>query len=188
MIWRITETDASETVSEVTFTYDRLSRLVREERFIPATSTVVYDLEYTYDKLGNRQEKRDLLNDVTTFYHYDVDADQAGLFASHHNRLQYAETYAVDALGDPVGYPLEQVMYLYDAGGNPEMIVRRPGDGEEPYYLTRFTYDASGRAWLLEQWMYDTELVGDPPEEVVLPSSVLLIVCRGGRRGPWRSS
>ena len=59
LIWRVTETDAVGMVSRVTFTYDRLSRLVREERFIPATSTLVYDLEYTYDKLGNRLEKRD---------------------------------------------------------------------------------------------------------------------------------
>ena len=139
--------------------------------------------------VGNRLEKRDLLNDVTTFYHYDVDAEQAGLFAAHHNRLQWYDVFAgVYESDDPTGNPLERAMYVYDAGGNPEMIVRSYSDLEQQYFLTRFTYDAGGRAWLLEQWMYDTELVGDPPEEVVLPSSVLLIVCRGGRRGPWRSS
>ena len=95
-----------------------------------------------------------------------------GYFASHNNRVQWYDVFAgMYESGDPPGNPLERAMYVYDDGGNPEMIVRSYSDTEQRYFLTRFTYDAGGRAWLLEQWTYDTELVGDPPEEVVLPGS-----------------
>ena len=56
----------------LTWTYDALSRLSREQR----SGTNAYDLTYTYDAVGNRATK--LIGGVTTTYTYDA-ADELAL-------------------------------------------------------------------------------------------------------------
>jgi YD repeat-containing protein len=81
--WNLDNTVASRTETdnvageqaEVTFQYDRRSRLIRETRVVDGT-TEVYDIEYSYDALGNRLEKLDHTAGLKTCYAYDVQYDE----------------------------------------------------------------------------------------------------------------
>ncbi len=53
--------------------FERMSLTSRVLSF----STLVYDLEYTYDQLGNRLRKIDHVNSRSTAYWYDTDWDLA---------------------------------------------------------------------------------------------------------------
>jgi len=55
----------------VTFAYDNRQRLIGETRVLNGATTQ-YDLDYTYDQLGNRLSKVDATAKVAVVYDYDV--------------------------------------------------------------------------------------------------------------------
>ncbi len=121
-----------------TFTYDNRGRLIRELREGDVglgTILFVYDLEYRYDQVGNRTEKIDHLNNVSTAYIYDVE-DRA-TYGSNSNRLM---TYRVT---DNDTGAFEDVWYYYDVNGNVLRIVRLT-DGAAQYESTGFVYNKGG--------------------------------------------
>ncbi len=118
-----------------TFTYDNRGRLVREVRegdVGMGTIAFFYDLEYRYDRVGNRTEKIDHLNNVSMAYIYDVE-DRA-TYGSNSNRLMTYRTTDNDtgAFAD--------VWYYYDVNGNVIRIVRL-ADGAAQYESTGFVYN-----------------------------------------------
>ncbi|MBI4717243.1 MAG: RHS repeat protein, partial [Planctomycetes bacterium] len=68
----------------VNFGYDNRGRLIHETR----TGDTAYDLTYTYDQGGNRQQKTDAVDQRRTQYDYDVE-NPAG-YGSNGNRLMKA--------------------------------------------------------------------------------------------------
>ncbi len=99
------------------------------------TIAFFYDLEYRYDQVGNRTEKIDHLNNVSTAYIYDVE-DRA-TYGSNSNRLM---TYRVT---DNDTGAFEDVWYYYDVNGNVLRIVRL-ADGAGQYESTGFVYNKGG--------------------------------------------
>jgi len=80
----------------VDFVYDNRHRLTRETRTKMSVNPAVleYDIAYSYDQLGNRTVRTDLVAGRQTFYHYDVDLDPNQMtYATHHNRLLSYEVY-----------------------------------------------------------------------------------------------
>ena len=95
----------------VTFAYDNRGQLISETRVAGGTTTK-YDLDYTYDQVGNRLTKSDAVAGLYTFYHYDVHTDPNEMEdATYHNRLLYYEVYDGD---DPnADNLLRTVRYTY---------------------------------------------------------------------------
>ncbi len=141
-----------------TFTYDNRWRLIREVREGDVglgTIAFFYDLEYRYDQVGNRTEKIDHLNNVSTAYIYDV--EDRTLYGSNSNRLM---TYRIT---DNDTGAFEDVWYYYDVNGNVIRIVRL-ADGAPQYESTRFVYNGGamveyvvGETWTAVEeveWQY----------------------------------
>ena len=109
-----TETDYTvlpSVTTVVTFAYDDRGRLIGETR-VEGGTTTKYDLDYTYDQVGNRLTKSDAVAGLYTFYHYDVHTDPNEMEdATYHNRLLYYEVYDGD---DPnADNLLRTVRYTY---------------------------------------------------------------------------
>ncbi|GAG01977.1 unnamed protein product, partial [marine sediment metagenome] len=154
--------------------YDARGRLLSEQRTDPGPWPVEYSLAYEYDALGNRLAKTDYQAGRTTFYHYDVH-EAAESFASHNNRLQWYRVYNGIFVAEPdpgVVTPLEEVMYVYDAGGHPVVIARKT-DGDPVYDGLRFVYSAGGQLWLVMSYTWQCDGQGE-----VLPESVACTAVR----------
>jgi len=152
----------------VTFGYDARGRLLSEQRTDAGPWPVEYSLAYAYDALGNRLVKTDYQAGRTTFYHYDVH-ETPDDFASHNNRLQWYRVYNGIFVAEPdpaVVTPLEEVMYIYDAGGHPVVIARRT-DGDPVHDGLRLVYSAGGQLWLVMSYEWQCD-----GEGAVVPESV----------------
>ena len=136
------------------FIYDNRGRLIRETREgeVGMGSIIfLYDLEYSYDQVGNRTEKADHLTEAVTTYIYDVEDREE--YGSCSNRLM---TYQID---DPSTGDLETVWYYYDYDGNVKRIVRYI-DGDARYRSTWFVYNTGGQVEYVvgEEWEAIEEL------------------------------
>jgi len=146
LIEEITETDTATVVGEtitatVSFQYDNRNRLTRETRDDSGATgvpPVEYDMEYTYDRGGNRLTKVDHLAGHTTTYEYDITSTTDG--DQHNNRLLYQETEFVS-----LGLIAEQRWYVYGSDGNLARLVRRNALLLEVFW---FYYDTGGRLWM----------------------------------------
>ncbi len=170
----VTQNDAV----EVRFTYDNRKRLIREKRYIPdMVPAVLYELAYTYDQLGNRVTKHDVVNDVQTCYVYDISRDPATgqwdpslCFAptldsatgpvTHNNRLVEYRVLGPESGGNRDLW--RTVRYVYTNRGDVAHILLKDewtGQGQAPpeydrYYALRLVYSAQGTLWLAvsENW------------------------------------
>ncbi len=168
-------TGATPTVDLTDFQYDQRKQLRRETRTRGGTE-VVYDLEYTYDQLGNRQKKIDHVRQVTTRYEYDVDhynpvepEDSVPLaFETRNNRLLASREF--DAGGPGGAARLRRtVKYVYYTSGDASNITVKdeyldatatpgsPADYEWHYDLALY-YWSDGRLWraLRSRWKEPT--------------------------------
>ncbi len=151
------------------FQYDRRSRLIRESRvYSPAPNDPAknYDLEYVYDKGGNRLRKIDHYNGKRVDYHYDVDPDvnppqAVNPYGSFNNRLMWYE--ALNTVPEPdVSLTKTYYVYTYDAtdqdrvgrtdGNVTRIITEYPQFGdwicapnEKKYTAVRLGYAENGR-------------------------------------------
>ena len=114
-----TETDytvAPAQVATVVFDYDNNHRLTYESRAV--NSSAVYDITYTYDKLGNRLSKADTVSGLVTTYFYDADPANRELgYATNNNRLLWYE------VKDSQEHWLRTVRYVYYKTGDVSNIT-----------------------------------------------------------------
>ncbi len=165
-----TRTETNNVTSEnavVTFAYDNRARLIGESRIVNSSQTV-YDLTYTYDQLGNRKQKLDTVGaGHKTVYTYDTDFTTQNFpdpsYVTRNNRL----LWYVDSIGDGQNNwtPMRTVKYTYYVTGDASNITIKDewtGQGEAPaeygyYYDLALYYTEHHKLWraLWDKWTLD---------------------------------
>ncbi len=175
----------------VTFYYDERKRLIQEVRVVD--QSVVYDLEYEYDQLGNRMRMVDNVSDRETRYAYDTNWNSEtwdeGLFYEHdgvsdnddphhaidvyptrNNRLVEYRVYDPQEVSGQ--HPLlRTVTYTYFQTGHVSHIMIKDeyqGTGEEPpeygdWHGLEFVYSTDERLWLAIWGTWEYDPEGSPP-------------------------
>ncbi|TWT45002.1 tRNA nuclease WapA precursor [Phycisphaerae bacterium RAS1] len=155
-----TEYDATvspATTDVTTFTYDQRHRLISENR-VRNGSTAVYAIEYDYDALGNRKEKRLTLSDGlhVTDYTYDVDSDDPEnelTYPTRNNRLLSYREYGPDE-------ELQRTVYYtyYDRGACSNITIKDESSPSVRKDLGLF-YNGNGTLWiaLWSQWQVNEQ-------------------------------
>ena len=144
-----------------TFTYDRRHRLIQETRVVGLNT--VYDIEYTYDPLGNRLSKTDSVAQTKTDYYYDSDpANREPGFPTNNNRLMW---YSEQVQVGQQWVETRKVRYVYYQTGDVSNIVIKDtyvGQGQTPAeydwcYDLALYYTTGGRLWraLWDKWEVD---------------------------------
>ncbi|TWT45043.1 hypothetical protein RAS1_14640 [Phycisphaerae bacterium RAS1] len=138
-----------------TFAYDQRHRLISENR-VRNGPTAVYAIEYDYDALGNRKEKRLTLPDGlhVTDYTYDVDfADPENelTYPTRNNRLLSYREYGPDE-------ELQRTVYYtyYDRGACSNITIKDESSPTVRKDLGLF-YNGNTTLWiaLWSQWQVD---------------------------------
>ncbi len=127
--WRITEyppgSPGQPPRATTTFTYDRRNRLTRETR----VGSDGYDLEYQYDKGGNRTVKIDHEQNRRVEYHFDVDAGaNPNVYGSLNNRLMWYETFDTTYPSWPETVSKTYYVYTYDPTYEPSRVGKTDGN------------------------------------------------------------
>jgi len=135
-------------VATTDFGYDARDRLTSEVR----TGTVAYNLEYLYDKGGNRTRKIDHANQIDVVYEYDV--NDALTYGTANNRLMRYVTCDMSAPGavcDPAGGStalISTTYYRYNDIGNVERVITEKAnpEGEPRFSSVWLKYAKNGEA------------------------------------------
>ena len=99
------------------FIYDNRHRLTRETRTKTSVNPAVveYDIEYSYDQLGNRTQRIDHVAQRKTVYSYDVHTPPSGMtYATRDNRLLSYQVFDTSSGSDVL---LRTVTYTYYQSG-----------------------------------------------------------------------
>jgi RHS repeat-associated protein len=134
-----------------TNTYDDLTLRLKRIYTVNSTGTILQDLSYTYDSVGNILSIADAINSASQSFKYD----ELNRLVQANGSRYGAKTYQYDPIGNIVSK--DNKLYSYAEGGAGVHAVTSLSDG------TTFTYDANGnmaskqKGAELTLYSYDTE-------------------------------
>jgi len=140
-------------VAVVTYEYDARQQLRAEYR--TENQADVYYVSYTYDQLGNRLTRSDVLTGWVTWYTYDVTAPDPAPYSTHNNRLLRYD------VKDEANTLVRRVRYTYWDDGNVSNITVIDASAPTVAKDLAMYYNQNGELWLAVWGQWDVDAEGD---------------------------